>query len=107
LQRQEAKIEAPGEILKNARPFLCQGSIPVDTHRISPAKVSYLESRVAAAKAWNDHLGHKVLRENMMMPGKTIEVAGQALLPHSPQLTGYKPIELTARRDLVPCELLF
>jgi len=55
----------------------------------------------------NDFLRHKVLRGNMMVPGETVEIAGQTFGPACPESTWYKPIELTACGNIVPGELFF
>jgi hypothetical protein len=46
-------------------------------------------------------------RGNMMVPGKTIEIAGQTFGPQGPKPAWRKPIELTTRRKIVAFELFF
>src|SRR5258708_9352534 len=43
----------------------------------------------------------------MMVPGETVEIAGQTFGPDCPKSTWDKPIELTARGNIVPGELFF
>src|SRR6266702_5828406 len=64
-------------------------------------------SRRALAQVRNDFLRYQMLRRNMMVPGKTIEIAGQTFGPDGPKSARCQPIELTARRNIVALERFF
>src|SRR6266566_6126493 len=64
-------------------------------------------SRRALAQVRNDFLRYQMLRGNMMVPGKTIEVAGQTFGPDGPKSAWCQPIEFTAHRNIVAFEWFF